>query len=148
MRPVRGGDIKLDACERCRGVWFDNVELAHIWNLTVGSSSGSGPQSQMETETFTIEACLYGAEEAMGLAEVLTSGPEGSVTSDVAPTALSTATDTGAIEAGGDILEAPHEAISGAVEAATATAEQAGELGGSFFEAIAGIIEVVFSVAE
>ena len=32
VRLRRHDRLELDACDRCRGVWFDAVELARIWN--------------------------------------------------------------------------------------------------------------------
>ncbi len=32
MRKVKSGDIVLDVCPRCRGVWFDNQELTTVWD--------------------------------------------------------------------------------------------------------------------
>lgn len=33
MEQARYGDLTLDVCKRCRGVWFDHHELAAIWEI-------------------------------------------------------------------------------------------------------------------
>jgi Zn-finger nucleic acid-binding protein len=35
LAPVLHDGLKLDVCRGCRGAWFDNVELAEIWNRSV-----------------------------------------------------------------------------------------------------------------
>jgi Zn-finger nucleic acid-binding protein len=35
LAPVLREGLKLDVCRGCRGAWFDNVELAEIWNRSV-----------------------------------------------------------------------------------------------------------------
>lgn len=35
LAPVLREGLKLDVCRGCRGAWFDNVELAQIWNRSV-----------------------------------------------------------------------------------------------------------------
>lgn len=37
LEPVLREGLKLDICRRCHGVWFDNVELAAIWNRSVSA---------------------------------------------------------------------------------------------------------------
>lgn len=32
MSQIKHQGLTLDVCKTCKGVWFDNVELAHIWN--------------------------------------------------------------------------------------------------------------------
>lgn len=36
--------LKLDLCQDCKGVWFDNIELAQLWNLSLqgGVQPGEG----------------------------------------------------------------------------------------------------------
>jgi Zn-finger nucleic acid-binding protein len=33
MRQARYGDLTLDVCKRCKGVWFDHHELSAIWKI-------------------------------------------------------------------------------------------------------------------
>lgn len=35
LAPVLREGLKLDVCRSCHGAWFDNVELAEIWNRSV-----------------------------------------------------------------------------------------------------------------
>lgn len=37
LAPVLRDGLKLDVCRHCRGAWFDNVELAEIWNRSVAA---------------------------------------------------------------------------------------------------------------
>src|SRR6185436_712661 len=33
---VHADGLTLDVCARCKGVWFDHVELRSVWNLKLG----------------------------------------------------------------------------------------------------------------
>lgn len=35
LETVEHGGLRLDVCRRCRGAWFDSVELSRIWNRSV-----------------------------------------------------------------------------------------------------------------
>jgi Zn-finger nucleic acid-binding protein len=35
LERLERGDLTLDVCRSCRGVWFDNHELAQIWNMEI-----------------------------------------------------------------------------------------------------------------
>jgi Zn-finger nucleic acid-binding protein len=35
LAPVRHDALKIDVCKSCHGAWFDNSELAEIWNRSV-----------------------------------------------------------------------------------------------------------------
>jgi len=40
LTTVEKDGLRLDACKRCRGVWFDNTELASIWNSAMTALAG------------------------------------------------------------------------------------------------------------
>jgi Zn-finger nucleic acid-binding protein len=45
MRRVECGRLVLDACERCRGVWFDHEELEYVWRISVRDAAERHPSA-------------------------------------------------------------------------------------------------------
>ncbi len=39
LERVQGENFTLDVCQKCRGVWFDNIDLSAVWNLQFESLS-------------------------------------------------------------------------------------------------------------
>jgi len=88
--------LRLDICRSCKGVWFDHVELAAVWNLTLdasrrvpqragilGDPSGVGDDGAvvlLHALAYSPEIVLYGARAAgyavSASAEVLANAPE------------------------------------------------------------------------
>jgi Zn-finger nucleic acid-binding protein len=120
LRTVQRGALKLDACRRCRGVWFDNVELAGIWNSSVlvpGRPTDVGyGAADVVVDNFLLHAML---------APDLTAGAA-----------------AGAIEAGGVLATAAPvaDAAVGIGDMAEGAVEGVAEGAESVFEAIAGVI--------
>lgn len=68
--------LRLDVCKRCRGVWFDHIELAAIWNLTVDAAklrprpknksgvAGDASLLVVDVLVWTPDLFLYGAHGA------------------------------------------------------------------------------------
>ena len=118
--------LALDVCSSCRGVWFDNHELAHIWNLEVRRNLPMARQangSVAVADYFLLDAFLWAPDlvflSANGLAHG--AGAVAGATADVA--------------AGG---------LSGVAETAGGAVEATAEVAGSVFEAIAEIIGGLF----
>jgi Zn-finger nucleic acid-binding protein len=110
--------LRLDVCRKCRGVWFDHVELAAIWTLTMAASRGTANKgSAVQGASFTV-------------AEVLMYSPDlliyGAHTAGMA------------IEGGASVL-------ANAPEAAIAIAEGAGDVAASAFEAVLNVLAELFS---
>ena len=120
-REVQG--LHLDLCAACRGVWFDRIELAEIWNLHVGAPGSRG-------STALEDAAQVAAGVGEVAAEVVFWNPELLVVGG---------------QALGHGAKAAAELASGAPEVLGAAVEAGGELAGSVFEAIAEIIGSVFS---
>lgn len=93
MDQVRHGDLSLDVCKRCKGVWFDHHELAAIWQLErdklvkkhrsrskLGAAAEDGSAVLFETLIWAPDLVFYGAAAAgRGLAiaaEGLMDSPE------------------------------------------------------------------------
>jgi Zn-finger nucleic acid-binding protein len=115
--------LTLDACRRCRGVWFDNHELAQIWNLEVRRDLPTVKQANgtsLVADYFLLEAFLWAPDLVFLNASAAAQG-------------------AGAIA--GPAAEA---GLSGVAEAAGGAVEAAGEVAGSVFEAIAEIIAGLF----
>lgn len=58
MEIVKIGDIKLDVCKTCKGAWFDNIELAALWNGRL-DRIGSDLRKQPAGAGFTGEDAAY-----------------------------------------------------------------------------------------
>jgi hypothetical protein len=116
--------LRLDVCRGCKGVWFDRVELARIWDLTLGETrrarrgSGLGASSGAAEDTgivllhalaYSPEIVLYGAHAA------------------------------------GYAVSASAQVLASAPEAAAGLVGAAGEAAGGVFEAILDIISGLFS---
>lgn len=111
--------LALDACKPCRGVWFDNHEIAQIWNLemrrnlpTVRQSDGS----MTVADIFLLDAFLWAPDLVFLSAGGVIEG-------------------AGAVAGGG---------LDGVAEVAGGVVEGAGEVAGSVFETIAEIIAGLF----
>ncbi|KPJ84517.1 MAG: hypothetical protein AMS18_16735 [Gemmatimonas sp. SG8_17] len=123
MERIERDGLTLDACRSCRGVWFDNHELAQIWNMemrrnlpTVRRANGTVTVA----DVFLLDAFLWAPDLVFLSASGLAHGA-GAVAGAAADVGLSGVT----------------EAAGGAIEATT-------EAAGSVFEAIAEIIAGLF----
>ncbi|HLB35028.1 MAG TPA: zf-TFIIB domain-containing protein [Gemmatimonadales bacterium] len=64
LKTIEEAGFKLDACRKCRGVWFDNVELARLWNVKVetrASAAGGGrrPPGERRSDGFLLPDVVY-----------------------------------------------------------------------------------------
>lgn len=63
LAPVIRDGLKLDICRRCRGAWFDNHELAEIWNRSVTAVAqrhGRGaPPERLVDDHFFLHAFFW-----------------------------------------------------------------------------------------
>jgi len=124
LERVEQGELVLDVCHKCKGVWFDNHELAKIWNLKMRTDLARSKKDGgvVEADFFMLDAFLWAPDllfyTAHGAAHV-----GGSVVEGIAHVA-----------AGGV------DVIGGAADAAGAVAEGAGAV----FEVIAEIIGGLF----
>jgi Zn-finger nucleic acid-binding protein len=119
LEPVRKDDLKLDACRACRGVWFDNAELAELWNRKVAALpavQGTAGPALVRRDHFS-------------LGDVLVADP---------------LTTWVVADAAGNLAHAAAPALGGLGQAAGGAVEATGELAGSVFEAIAGLIGSIF----
>ena len=117
LQVVEQGGLRLDACTKCRGVWFDNVELAAVWN---------GQVDALAKRTGRAVAVGQGAADHFLLYALLWTDPYaiGAVGSGAAHVAGAAA--GGLAQAGGAVLE------------------QTGELAGGVFDSIGDIIGQIF----
>jgi Zn-finger nucleic acid-binding protein len=112
--------LRLDVCRNCRGVWFDHVELAEIWRLTLNASQ----QRSMRGKS------SVAGDVGFGVAEALAYSPHLFI--------------YGAQTAGMGI-EAGAHMLSNAPEVAVAAIEGAGDAAEGIFHAVMEIIEGIFS---
>lgn len=114
---VEQGGLRLDACTTCRGVWFDNVELAAVWNGQVDALAQRTGRTVARGAATDDHVLLY----ALMWTDPYTMGAIGSGAAHVAGAAAG-----GLAQVGGAALE------------------QTGELAGSMFDSIADVIGHLF----
>jgi Zn-finger nucleic acid-binding protein len=126
MEPQAHEGLRLDACRTCKGVWFDHVELAAIWSLTLAASQRGRPR-----RTGLATAPSTAAEDgAVVLMHALAYSPDIVLYgARAAGYAVSVSADT----------------LTNAPEAAAGLIGGAGEAAASVFEAILDIISGLFS---
>lgn len=125
LRPLERDGFKLDLCQACKGVWFDNIELADLWNRQLASRPSKRPRD------------TYGdakGEEVSLFLEVLTWTPVDVIASGV---------EVG-VETGQTIVDVMAPVISNVPSNAEAIVEATGNLAEGVFETIAGIIGDLF----
>jgi Zn-finger nucleic acid-binding protein len=113
--------LRLDVCNRCKGIWFDHIELEAIWKSALNASSVRAPKRSR------------GAVGADTTADVLAS------TLFFAPDILF----YGAYSAG-MALETGAGALMNAPEAIGGLAEGVGEAAASTFDSVLEIISGIF----
>lgn len=117
----------IDACRSCKGAWFDNVELARIWNGQLDQLLAS--KSKRTTDARTRDHGRPSASDGVAFfLDVLTHSPD--VAFHVADAGVDVLGATGAVVQAG--LAAP--------EVAAAALEGGVDLAGAVFEAIAEIL--------
>jgi Zn-finger nucleic acid-binding protein len=59
-RVVQDG-LAIDVCRRCRGAWFDNVELASVWNrqVTAFERRPGAKQAGMSDDSLVLHALIW-----------------------------------------------------------------------------------------
>lgn len=124
--------FRLDFCKNCKGVWFDNHELAEIWNGRLEKIAARHQRSGTD-----IAGDFAGIEMAALFVDLLHFNPgllrDGARMID---------------GVGTSVLGGASEVFSNAPELAGQVLEGGSELAGSFFEAIAEIISGIFSALD
>lgn len=62
MTRVSQDGLVLDVCRRCRGAWFDNVELAAVWNRQLDALAKrrpGGPVAGMSDDSLVLHALVW-----------------------------------------------------------------------------------------
>ena len=159
LRPVEKSEVKLDVCTRCKGAWFDNTELAHIWNQAAKSSGKAVQQETRTQDHFILNSIIMsdtsgsfgggstlspglapgGAGEVSG-SSVLDPGDIGGSGPDVGGSG-----DGSALDEVGDFAGS---LVEGAGELAGFVVEGTGEVAGAFFGGIGAVLEGVAEIAE
>lgn len=153
MSIARVGDLKLDYCKHDKGVWFDNVELASIWNRHLTGMLGQRDKVWLDGEDaadffvgmlyYSPDLVWYGGEAVV---ETIVHAP------DIAAGALDLVTHTpdlaaGAVEAVShlpDLAGSAVEMVAHAPDVAGVVVEGVGAAAGGVFEAIGEIIGGIF----
>lgn len=132
LKSTKQGRLTLDVCTQCQGIWFDNTELAQIWNVAVASFTTGEPQKSEPRDRFyfgdVVDLFIFdsifpsGAVHAVG--DLIGSLPE----------------------AAGSIVEGAGALAGSIFEATPAAAEigvdATGELAGGAFEGIGSIFDI------
>ena len=120
--------LRLDVCRSCKGVWFDHVELAALWSLSLERAARRRGATGLTSTAGG--ATDVAADSAITLTYALAYSPE--------------ILFYGA-RAAGYAVSASAEALASAPEAAAGLAAGAGEAAASVFEAVLNIISELFS---
>jgi Zn-finger nucleic acid-binding protein len=124
LERIERGELVLDACRRCQGVWFDNHELAQIWNMEVRRNLPTiqRPDGSIGVADYFMLDALLWAPDLMFLG--------------VHSAAHGAAAVAGAVS---------NVSVDGIAGAAGGAFDAMGDVAGSVFEVIAEIIASVFS---
>lgn len=152
MKTREYAGLKLDVCQDCDGVWFDNIELAQIWNLQRPALPGGQARGLGEVFRDTADYRYHHAYDPMDslvntwiALEVIEASAE--ISWGIAQAAGPIAEATGSFIANSpEFLASAPELLGGAVEASGALLEGLAETSGSVFEMIASIIGGIFDL--
>jgi hypothetical protein len=106
MERRRHGQLVLDLCRRCEGVWFDHAELTQLWQLSVLSAAerakepgrvsraaAVGGDVLLETLFWAPDLVVYGASAATHAAGAAAQSVGSLVSSGAAAEAATSAAD-------------------------------------------------------
>lgn len=127
LHRVERDRLVLDVCRACRGVWFDNHELAEIWNMEVRRhlpATRREDGSLAVADYFLLDAFLWAPDLVFLSGHALGHG-------------------AGAVAGG--VADLAGGGLGGAAEAAGGALEAVGDAAGSIFEVIAEVIGGLFS---
>ena len=136
LKSTKQGKLTLDVCSKCQGIWFDNTELASIWNDAVASFTGGESQKSEPRDRFFLDSVLdvfildsiipSGAVDAVGGLISSAPGAAGSI-----------------VEGAGGVAGSIFEAMPGVAGAAV---EGTGALAGGVFEGIGAVLGGLFEI--
>lgn len=122
MQQARYGELSLDICKRCKGVWFDHHELSAIWEIELNRAlERRGKRSRFSRNA---------GDGSLVLAEALVYSPD--------------LLFLGAHSAG-HVAAASAEALAHAPGALASAGQVAGEAAASVFESLLEIVAGIFS---
>ena len=125
LRPLERDGLKLDLCQACKGVWFDNIELAEIWNRQLASrTSKLSRKTDANTEVDGVSLFL----------DVLTRTPVDVIEFGV----------NAGVQGGQIMVEVAAQAISNVPNSLGVVVEAIGDLAENVFATIASIIGDIF----
>ncbi len=132
------GNFRLDYCENCMGVWFDNIELGAIWN----------EKTRMSSSEAAVTKSAGFKDDCNGpglLVNILASDPSivlasAEVSLEIGKTAYE---NIGALVS--DVPQSAGAVAETTFALAGSAAESAGELSGEVFETVVEIIAGIFS---
>jgi Zn-finger nucleic acid-binding protein len=137
MRVVFRDELRLDLCQRCRGLWFDNVELARIWNTGIETFADHHPATRKpdtrQDDYFLLDHFVWVDTASHPVASP---GPTPVGEVDVG----SASGEGGGGGGGGGLLDAAGSLFHGIGEAAGTVWEKTGDLAGSVFEGISDAV--------
>jgi Zn-finger nucleic acid-binding protein len=138
LTPVQTDGLKIDVCKSCRGAWFDNSELAEIWNRSMSAAARRSeilePEEREYAGGFILET-LFWSSMFHG------HSPGAAVATDVAGMGTAGVADA-ALGAGvGGIGEVAGGVTDGIGDAAGGIVDSVGDAAGGFFDSVADIFD-------
>lgn len=136
LTPLQRDGLKIDVCKSCRGAWFDNSELAEIWNRSVSAAAarhgGAEPPERFFGGYFLVDALIWhsvlgGHSTAASLAPDIASVGTAGVADAVVGAGM------------GGIGEVAGGVVGGVGEVAGSVVDSAGDVAGGFFDSVADI---------
>lgn len=135
LEPVQRNGLKIDVCKSCRGAWFDNSELAEIWNRSVTAAAArngvADPEERFFGGYFLVDALMW--HTVLG-----SHAAHASVATDVAGVGTAGVADA---VAGAGIGEVAGDVVGGIGDAAGGIVDNVGEVAGGLFDSIADIFD-------
>lgn len=152
MGQTKPRNLHLDYCSKCKGVWFDNIELSEIWNGYLGALAKDATASAKisahqdgETKSFFVDVLAFNPDLSSFGAKVAIEATKAVV--DISVEAISSSPELmgAAVEGAVKLAGAAAEAVANSPELAGTVVEVAADAAGSVFEVIADIISGIFS---
>ena len=126
LHPVERQGLQLDLCQSCKGVWFDNIELAELWNRQLASFTSQHPPRAPHAAVMGDGASLFLEVMAWSSVDMMASGLQAGA------------------QGGQTLIEVTAQGLSNVPDGAGAVVEGTSDLAASVFETIAGIIGEIF----
>ena len=69
LMPLEVGEIMLDRCERCAGIWFDHGELEAVVGISAAAHQDAAPESDGDASSGLCPRCLVDMRPAQAVGD-------------------------------------------------------------------------------